>query len=203
MSNSSFLKQLGSAGSGAEIHAFQESPNVFGAAVSVLCDIHTTLCAVSKLSSSHNSDFSGGCANNSWSMSACRSGCVCVNCKLRCSHSLGDWFDHASQPTMFSETVSMVSVQTHLGLSAPLVTMEVLQNQNWTSRTAVLLSIDPSRLHHSVLPAADDRFTVFMTPTSLSEFSSFCRPFFTSLNRHSKDSFPSPASSLRSVFTVL
>ena len=41
-----------------------------------------------------------------------RAGMLCVR-QLRCIHVLGDCFGHASsQPTLFSETVSMVSVDT-------------------------------------------------------------------------------------------
>ena len=68
----------------------------------------------------------------------------------------------------------------HLGLSALLVTIEILQNQSGLHAT-VFLSIDPSRFFFAGLPAADDRFTFVMTLISLSELSSFCRPFFTSL----------------------
>ena len=48
-------------------------------------------------------------------------------------------------------------------------------------RTVSILTFCPRcRPYHS-LPAADARFTVVMTPISLSEFGSFCRPFSTSL----------------------
>ena len=140
----------------------KESQHV-GATISVLCDIHTAICAVSKLH--HHT----------------------VTVKVIVS---------TCEPRhlLFSERCK------HPGLNVPWVTIEILQNQSGLQAT-VFLSIDPSRLYHS-FAVAGDRFTVVMTPISLSEFSSFCRHLFTSLassrmvrisfaqNRHSKDSFP-------------
>ena len=95
------------------IRTFQESHNTFVPQFAVLCDIHTPLRAASKPHLHTISDHSGASANNSWSMPACRNA-VCVRqVQLRCSRVLGHCFDHAStQPTLFSVTVSMVSVQT-------------------------------------------------------------------------------------------
>ena len=62
----------------------------------------------------------------------------------------------------------------HLGLSAPVVTIEVVQNQSGLHAT-VSLSTDPSRLDR--LRAADACFVVVITLISLCEFSSFCRFF--------------------------
>ena len=107
---------------------------------------YSALCGF-RTSSSHNSDSSGGSAKNSWSMSACRNA-VCKSSAIATwSHSGFFFFFRSCELTVnngFPETVSRVST---LRLSAPLVTIEILQNQYGLHAT-IFLSIDPSRLYH-------------------------------------------------------
>ena len=146
MSNSSFLKQLGSAGSGQKFTLSKRVPTCWCRSFGALRYPYNALCSF-QTSSSHNSDFSGGCANNSWSMSACRSA-VCAsiaNCDVVTAWVIGSIMRASQQ--CFQRQCRWCRCK-HLGLSAPLVTMEVLQNQTGL-HAPVLLSIDPSRLYHS------------------------------------------------------
>ena len=148
---------------------FQRESEHVGATVSVLCDIHTTFCAVSKL---HLFSILTLLVVLQTILGQCqRAGMLRTSIeisKLRCS----PFWVFVSTMRAHSQHCFRRQCRwcrcKHLGLSKPLITIEVFQNLDFTQPSF-------SRSTHSVcvtrVPAADDR----------GEFSSSCRPFFTSL----------------------
>ena len=113
--NLSFLKQLGSFG--VDDNYYFPGDLRIGVTFSVLCDNHTTLCSVSTLR------LRGTLIHTIRQILVAlsiifdqhqRAGLLCVRrLQLRRGGILDDWFDHVNlQPTLFSETVSMVLVRT-------------------------------------------------------------------------------------------
>ena len=140
MSNSKLLKQLGSVKSGMKFRLSERVTTCcchsFGALrypYNALCSFHT--------SSSHNSDSSGGSAINV-TVQEC---CVHINCNCDVLTFWVTVSDDASwQPTLFSETVSMVSERTSRAVSRLKSSRTTL-----ALHATVFLSIAPSRLYHS------------------------------------------------------
>ena len=158
----------------------------------------TALCGF-QTSSSHNSDSSGGSAKQCLVNVGMQERSVHVNCN-------GD-------AITFWMIVSIMRAHAqhcfqrqcrcrceHLGLSAPWSRLTPHRTKILTSRNR--LSLDrPIASVSLASPAADTRFTVVMTPNSLSEFSFFCPSslswdrqglsgFSFAPSRHSKDSLP-------------
>ena len=145
------------------VDGHSDSPGVFqrvGTTVSVQCDNHTMLCSVSKLRLrtilTHTIRLIRVALQTVLGQCLC-AGKLCVRrLQLCCNRVLDGLFDHMNlQPTLFSETVSMVSV--HTSPSEPA----------WTSHERLFLD------HPSRLETSSDRFIVVMAPISFSEFSSF------------------------------
>ena len=192
MSKSAFLKHLGSVTSGLKCRL--STRQHVGATVSVLCDILVPLLC-SFPTSSHNSDSSGGSANNSWSMSACNECCNCDVVKLWVIVSIM----RARSRHCFQRRCRCFRCK-HLRLSAPVGTIEVLQNKSGLFVNVFLL-IDRSRLCHSfatcrgLLHSCHD---IHFSQRVQLLLSSLLRLFgtvkdcqdFVARSRHSKDSFP-------------
>ena len=64
---------------GLKLRLSKKEPQHVGASFVALRYSYNDVCSF-QTSSSHNSDSSGGSANNSWSMSACTGACGYVNC---------------------------------------------------------------------------------------------------------------------------
>ena len=150
MSNLSLLKQLGSVKSvwlgNSDIPG--EPPHV-GAKVSVLCDIRTKLCAVSKLRLHAILTFPRFCKEVLVNVSVQE---CCMYAKCNCDV-VTFWvfvsIMRAHSRHCFQRQCRWCRCK-HPGLSAPLITIETFQNFSELHAT-VLLSIDPSRLYHLLL----------------------------------------------------
>ena len=170
VSCSTFLKQIWSVRSGLQCRLSKGTQHV-GATVSVLCDIRTMHCAVSKLH-----------LHTALPL-FCKQFLVNVGMLERCVHITCNcdvvtfWaivsITRVHGQHCFSWTTSMVSMQTSWAECArghdggPSEPIRISRNRLSLDRTMASVSLVCQR-------------PVVMTPISLSEFSSFCRPFFTS-----------------------
>ena len=139
-----------------------------GPTASVLCDIRTTRCAISKL---HLHTTLTLLVVLRTSLGQCR------HARMLCARQLILSIMRAHSQRCFQGQCRWCRCK-HLGLSASKSRLKSLRTN--LDFTQPFSSQSTHRVWITGLPAADVRFKVVMTPISLGGFSSFCRPFFTS-----------------------